>query len=366
MPNHVINKLHVSGTPESVRDLLISIQNDKDGPGTIDFNKIIPMPESLNIEAGSDTEKGLSAYTDFVEIYTLAFSDEDTDPEHIPERSEKAFLRTRPEITPRQWELGKTAYRNRSLYGAPTWYEWSVNNWGTKWNAYECMPCEVYDDSAELSFWTAWSPPHHITQRLSEQYPDILFTHEWADEDIGRNCGRIEYINGGLLSEYYAHGKEAVDFANRLWDIDPEDEFTFNDGEETPAESAGDDEQSGKELKTQAMTDEKLEVVEVLGQTALFTNGRVTQKELPEGLYTYDLREGESIAFATVEPCVAVNHAGTIITKEPIIFGEEGYIAFDDDSSPDFLGDHMSIEEFLNTDFSHDEDETQTTGGMQL
>ena len=82
------------------------------------------------------------------------------------------------------------------------------------------------------------------------------------------------------------------------------------------------------------MTDEKLEVVEVLGQTALFTNGRVTQKELPDGLYKYDLREGESIAFATVEPSVAVNHAGTIITKEPIIFGEEGYIEFDDDSRP--------------------------------
>ena len=106
--------------------------------------------------------------------------------------------------------------------------------------------------------------------------------------------------------------------------------------------------------------------VEVLGQTALFTNGRVTQKELPDGLYKYDLREGESIAFATVEPSVAVNHAGTIITKEPIIFGEEGYIEFDDNSSPNFLGDEMSIEEFLNTDFDQDEDESQTMGGMQL
>jgi hypothetical protein len=72
------------------------------------------------------------------------------------------------------------------------------------------------------------------------------------------------------------------------------------------------------------------------------------------------LREGESIAFATVEPSVAVNHAGTIITKEPIIFGEEGYIEFDDDSSPNFLGDEMSIENFLNTDFSQDEDESLT------
>ena len=70
--------------------------------------------------------------------------------------------------------------------------------------------------------------------------------------------------------------------------------------------------------------------------------------------------------FATIEPSVAVNHAGTIITKEPIIFGEEGYIEFDDDSSPNFLGDEMSVEEFLNTDFSQDEDESQTMGGMRL
>lgn len=120
------------------------------------------------------------------------------------------------------------------------------------------------------------------------------------------------------------------------------------------------------ELKTQAMTDEKLEVVEVLGQTALFTNGRVTQKELPEGLYKYDLREGESISFAAIEPSVAVNHAGTIITKEPIIFGEEGFLEFDEDSAPNFLGDEMTIEEFQNADLTQDEDESQQMGGMQL
>ena len=72
------------------------------------------------------------------------------------------------------------------------------------------------------------------------------------------------------------------------------------------------------------------------------------------------------MSFATIEPSVVVNHAGTIITKEPIIFGEEGYIALDDDSSPNFLGNHMSVEEFLDTNFDQDEDESQTMGGMQL
>lgn len=114
-----------------------------------------------------------------------------------------------------------------------------------------------------------------------------------------------------------------------------------------------------KELTTQALTDEKLEVVEVLGQTALFTNGRVTEQELPEGLYKYDLREGENIAFATVEPYVRSDHAGTILVKAPLSFGSEGYIAFDDDTSPNFLGYELTPTEFMDTDFTQTEDEDE-------
>ena len=192
-----------------------------------------------------------------------------------------------------------------------------------------------YLDSDAESFFKS-----HICHNL-----DVRFDNHWLDTLLTQNEGKrlIERLGAsvtdyGILSARGGHLFEPV-----------------------PVEAP-----EAKELKTQAMTDEKLEVVEVLGQTALFTNGRVTQKELPDGLYKYDLREGESIAFATVEPSVAVNHAGTIITKGPIIFGEEGYIEFDDDSSPNFLGDHMSVEEFQNTDFSQDEDESLSMGGMQL
>ena len=126
------------------------------------------------------------------------------------------------------------------------------------------------------------------------------------------------------------------------------------------------DEVQAKELTTQALTDEKLEVVEVLGQTALFTNGRVTEQELPEGLYRYDLRSGEGIDFATVEPYAAFDHSGTILVKAPLSFGSEGYIAFDEDTSPNFLGYELTPTEFMDTDFTQtededmDEDETQT------
>lgn len=44
-------------------------------------------------------------------------------------------------------------------------------------------------------------------------------------------------------------------------------------------------------MKTQALTDEKMDVIEVLGRKALFSNGRILPEEIPEGLYAYDLSE---------------------------------------------------------------------------
>lgn len=128
------------------------------------------------------------------------------------------------------------------------------------------------------------------------------------------------------------------------------------------------------ELKTQQFTDEKLEVVEVLGQTALFSNGRVTEQELPEGLYKYELSEGESLSFSSIEPNVSVNFGGTIITKAPLDFGGQEYFVFSEDTTPNFLGYDLTPKEFMETDFTQTEEEDQTEdedesirmGGMQI
>lgn len=128
------------------------------------------------------------------------------------------------------------------------------------------------------------------------------------------------------------------------------------------------------ELKTQQLTDEKLEVVEVLGQTALFSNGRVTEQELPEGLYKYELREGESLSFASIELNVGVNFGGTVITKAPLDFGGQEYFVFGEDTTPNFLGYDLTPKEFMETDFTQTEEEDQSEsedeairmGGMQI
>ena len=64
-----MNRLRLEGDQNRIDELLKSVKG-KDS--VLDFNRIIPMPESLNIEAGSRTDNGLKAYKDFVYVYTFA------------------------------------------------------------------------------------------------------------------------------------------------------------------------------------------------------------------------------------------------------------------------------------------------------
>ena len=156
-----------------------AIKKDDYGLGTVDFNKIIPMPKELDIVCGSSTDRGLKAYKELAEIYQFGVVRTKEELLNIPEESEKAFLKHKKDIKPEDWENGRQAFRNILQYGYPTWYEWSCNNWGTKWSS--CGYEEGQDYNVEpnkLWFQTAWSAPHPILQKLSEQYPDIRFTHE--------------------------------------------------------------------------------------------------------------------------------------------------------------------------------------------
>ena len=51
------------------------------------------------------------------------------------------------------------------------WYNWRIQNWGTKWDCYEVD----IDDSEleygfEVTFDTAWSPPEEICSAIKEQF----------------------------------------------------------------------------------------------------------------------------------------------------------------------------------------------------
>ena len=69
--------------------------------------------------------------------------------------------------------------------------------------------------------------------KLAELYPDLDFTHQFANEDIGMNCGEDGYHNGKLCDEYYPTGQEAIDYAYDLWGYDGMEEDEDMDDSET-------------------------------------------------------------------------------------------------------------------------------------
>lgn len=122
------------------------------------------------------------------------------------------------------------------------------------------------------------------------------------------------------------------------------------------------DEPEVKELKSQAMTDEKLDVIEILDRKALFSNGRLMPEQIPEGLYAYDLRHSDDgDRFCSIEPQVGVNHGGTVLMRDILDFGESGYIPLDEDTEPNFPGETMTASEFAEEEI---QDESMQMGGM--
>ena len=108
--------------------------------------------------------------------------------------------------------------------------------------------------------------------------------------------------------------------------------------------------------------EEKLDVIEILGRRALFSNGRLMPEEIPEGLYAYDLRHNnDGDHFCSIEPNVRVNHGGTVLMRDILDFGRSGYIPLDEDTEPNFLGETMTASEFAEEET---QDEFIQMGGM--
>lgn len=77
------------------------------------------------------------------------------------------------------------------LYGHNNWYDWSYQNWGTKWGCYE----NEYEDG-HYRFTTAWNPlDTEILDMLAKDIPDFWYTWE-EEQGFGQE---IEYTDGESL-----------------------------------------------------------------------------------------------------------------------------------------------------------------------
>lgn len=101
----------------------------------------------------------------------------------------------------------------------PNWYDWSIENWGTKWDAYDITLMSNY-----IEFDTAWNTPLPIFARMSKEL-DIPIYATYSDEDIfGGNCGGLRAIDGivervppeimfALFAQGYTDMMDAIDTA---------------------------------------------------------------------------------------------------------------------------------------------------------
>jgi hypothetical protein len=101
------------------------------------------------------------------------------------------------------------------------WYNWNINNWGTKWDAYEVgrWLCDWEKKSMTISFQTAWSTPFFALIKLSTIIPTISIYCEYADEDMGYNVGTYSIVNGEVIEETCPEvngSQEAIDFAEKI------------------------------------------------------------------------------------------------------------------------------------------------------
>lgn len=180
MPNHITTIINAS---QSVLNALLNDENE------VDFNKMIPMPEGLHDISVDGSEH-------LVELLFGELSLEKRNNDILHTLTISNVLSTfnhggLSQYNSSQFENFIKMLRLKKEFGYTSWYSWSCDNWGTKWNAYNSKVSEE-----QIKFDTAWSHPFPIIDKLSRMFPTETIKVKYADEDIGHNCGEYAILNG--------------------------------------------------------------------------------------------------------------------------------------------------------------------------
>lgn len=213
MPNWCSNRIIIRGHDDHVRKFFLTIAEDDQHVGTLDFMKIIPMPKELD-----DTEESFNSFA-MMASYLSAINPDGPDWgfEKVSERTYDDLIdklsKVRPNVgtfedaptdfagngkhygyTKEEWCNGGKKYLENYLnYGYPTWYSWCCANWDTKWPA-----CGVeYDGNRAIKFDTAWSPAMPIFEKLAKDFPDITIV--WLYTIEGWQNFSVTVIHDGEL-----------------------------------------------------------------------------------------------------------------------------------------------------------------------
>jgi hypothetical protein len=82
--------------------------------------------------------------------------------------------------------------------GYEDWHDWSLANWGTKWDASAFRELASTPNAYDWLFATAWTVPVHFLEALARRFP-LVTGHVFAVEE-GNDFGYVGAIAGAELS----------------------------------------------------------------------------------------------------------------------------------------------------------------------
>jgi hypothetical protein len=114
------------------------------------------------------------------------------------------------------------------------WYDWRLENWGTKWDLSEEEQREVADQliseiaDFQATFMTAWSPPLQAIAALSEMFPNDQFTLDYFES--GCWFAGTAIISEGQIDDNQVDDADVTEFAKENFNF-----VEYDEDEEIPA-----------------------------------------------------------------------------------------------------------------------------------
>lgn len=264
MPNHVKNIIKLTGAQNEIDYIVNLITKTKEVDGemqkVVDFNSLIPMPETLNVVSGGCADECLSIYLkDVFDTKTVDVKNEHlitirdyndkqvwnyqkVDLSKIPSSEElygkiqilvdkygsdkKNPFEDDPVFEKHEDVInyGKQIYENIRDYGYKDWYGWRVEHWSTKWNSYN-NDQDMMPNCTKLKFETAWNIPYNFYIKLYEiihrDCKSLSCNIRYANEDCGSGIGEIADITGDKVRMLdYSEGyddDELEEIYNEIW-----------------------------------------------------------------------------------------------------------------------------------------------------
>ncbi|MAK50664.1 hypothetical protein [Marinobacter sp.] len=146
MPNHCFNRVEIHcKSKKQAKEIAEFLESEET---CFDLNNIVPSPNWSKTPLTGKEKSWVNVDKKYGDVGELPVKD-DSFPEAIGE----------------VWKFASTGEND------DRWYDWRINNWGTKWNTYDAELLDI-NESIEYTFNTAWGPPDMAIAALREIYKE--------------------------------------------------------------------------------------------------------------------------------------------------------------------------------------------------